>query len=119
MATIKYNKDGWVCDRFPYNLKDYFGEMEVDDATYMQTMATGAHFAWRVVGGLLVNERYEETPHKEWVEDRIRDLKRHLRDTDYMAIKFAEGEFTEQEYAPVRAQRAAWRAEINELEAEL
>ena len=39
-----------------------------------------------------------------------------LHKTDYQAIKFAEGELTETEYAPIRKQRHEWRAEINILE---
>ena len=43
-------------------------------------------------------------------------LKSQLADTDYQALKFAEAQLTEEEYADMRAQRAQWRAEINELE---
>lgn len=50
---------------------------------------------------------------------RRAELKRNLEATDYQAIKFAEGELSEEEYAPVREQRRAWRAEINVLEAEI
>lgn len=50
---------------------------------------------------------------------RIVQLKQKLAATDYKAIKFAEGELTEEEYAPIREERRAWRDEINELEAEL
>ena len=66
-----------------------------------------------------MNERYEDTPRKEYVMDRIRELKKFLNDTDYKAIKFSEGVITEEEFAPVRIQRAEWRNEINELEEEL
>lgn len=52
-------------------------------------------------------------------ELEIADLKKHLADTDYQAIKFAEGEMSGEDYAPVKAQRQQWRARINELEAEL
>ena len=52
-------------------------------------------------------------------ELEIADLKKHLADTDYQAIKFAEGEMSAEDYAPVKAQRQQWRARINELEAEL
>lgn len=34
----------------------------------------------------------------------------------YKALKFSDGVMTEEEYAPIRAQRQAWRDEINELE---
>ena len=42
-----------------------------------------------------------------------------LQSTDYKAIKFAEGELSAEEYAPIREQRRMWRAEINRLEKEL
>lgn len=47
---------------------------------------------------------------------RIMELKELLYHSDYKAIKFAEGKLTEEEYAPIREQRQAWRDEINELE---
>lgn len=53
---------------------------------------------------------------KKHNEEMIRDLKRFLKDTDYKAIKYAEGELAEEEFAPTRAKRAGWRAEINRLE---
>lgn len=52
-------------------------------------------------------------------QNRITKLKRNLADTDYQAIKYAEGQLTEQEYASMKAQRQAWRDEINKLEEEL
>lgn len=50
---------------------------------------------------------------------QIIKLKGELHRTDYMAIKFAEGELTAEEYAEVKEQRRAWRAEINRLESEI
>ena len=41
-----------------------------------------------------------------------------LRQTDYKAIKFAEGELSESEYAPIREQRRQCRNAINMLEME-
>jgi len=58
-------------------------------------------------------EEVEESLHRD---DRIRELKKLLADTDYEAIKFTEGELTEEEFAPIKAQRHAWRLEIRELE---
>ena len=46
---------------------------------------------------------------------RINELKALLKDSDYRAIKYAEGFYTEQEYAPYKEQRQAYRDEINEL----
>ena len=53
------------------------------------------------------------------IEPQIAELKQNLSNTDYKAIKFAEGELSEQEYASIRTQRREWRAEINRLEAKL
>lgn len=47
---------------------------------------------------------------------RISELKQKLTDTDYKAIKFAEGILTTEDYAETKAQRQAWREEINSLE---
>ena len=46
----------------------------------------------------------------------IKELKSKLKATDYKALKFADGAYTEEEYAPYRAERAAWRAEINKIQ---
>ena len=51
------------------------------------------------------------------VNNRIFELREFLARTDYQAIKFAEGELTETQYAPIKKQRQEWRKEINELEA--
>lgn len=46
----------------------------------------------------------------------IEELKAALAATDYIAAKIAEGAATRKEYAEQIAQRAGWRARINELE---
>lgn len=43
--------------------------------------------------------------------------KMKLAETDYKAIKYAEGLLTEEEYAPIKAERQQMRDKINELEA--
>lgn len=50
---------------------------------------------------------------------KISDLKRNLNQTDYQAIKFAEGEMLEIDYAPIKEQRKIWRKQINDYEAEV
>lgn len=47
---------------------------------------------------------------------RIAELKKLLMDSDYKAIKYAEGAISEAEYTITKAQRQAWRDEINTLE---
>ena len=46
----------------------------------------------------------------------IANLKKALSDTDYKAIKFAEGEINPEDYLPIKNQRAEWRAKINKLQ---
>ena len=62
-------------------------------------------------------------PHKtesmiliEQYQAEIIELKKYLSDTDYKAIKFAEGEITETDYQEVKSQRHDARVRINELE---
>ena len=57
--------------------------------------------------GMILIEQYQS----ETIE-----LKKYLSDTDYKAIKFAEGEITESDYQEVKAQRHDARVRINELE---
>lgn len=53
----------------------------------------------------------EESPEAE-----IAALKQRLAETDYMAIKYAEGWLSETAYSATKAQRQAWRDRINEIE---
>ena len=50
------------------------------------------------------------------INTKINILKEQLAETDYKALKFIDGEFTEEEYAPIREERKACRIKINELE---
>lgn len=47
---------------------------------------------------------------------RKKELKKYLKDTDFRALKYADGAYTEEEYKPYREARAAARAEINAIE---
>ena len=60
----------------------------------------------------------EKAPELERIAavQEIADLKHKLTATDYIAAKIAEGAATCEEYAEELAERAAWRARINELE---
>jgi hypothetical protein len=50
---------------------------------------------------------------------RIAELKAKLKETDYQAIKYAEGVMNYDDFATIRVQRQEWRDEINALEAEI
>lgn len=43
-------------------------------------------------------------------------LENKLHSTNTKAILYLEGLLSEQDYAPIKAQRQAWRDEINQLE---
>lgn len=79
----------------------------------------------KIIDGKLIKdiEGYQEYMEgKKLVIDklsRINYLKQYLASTDYQAIKFAEGEISEADYTPIKEQRRAYRAEINQLEAEI
>jgi hypothetical protein len=64
-------------------------------------------------------ERELPNPRIGEIERRLQEIRAELQSTDYKAIKFAEGAYTEAEYASTKSQRTALRAEYNELEAEL
>ena len=49
-------------------------------------------------------------------ESRIAFLKSELSETDYLCLKYTDGALSEEEYAPIRLQRAAYRSEINALQ---
>ena len=53
---------------------------------------------------------------KHNIIERIKELKGLLTSSDYKAIKYAEGCYTEEEYKPILEQRQAYRNEINQLE---
>lgn len=52
-------------------------------------------------------------------EEQIVMLKQNLADTDYKAIKYAEGLISDEEYGEIKALRQQWRDEINRLESEV
>ena len=52
----------------------------------------------------------------EQYQSEIVELKKYLSDTDYKAIKFAEGELSEEAYREDKSQRHDARVRINELE---
>ena len=53
------------------------------------------------------------------IQAEITQLKDNLAETDYVAIKIAEGAATAENYDDVLVQRQEWRDRINALEKEL
>jgi len=64
---------------------------------------------------ILDNGTYIDAEEKE---AEIYELKKQLAESDYKAVKYAEGWYTEEEYAPIKAERQAIRDKINALEEE-
>ena len=63
-----------------------------------------------------IPQKTEDEKLVEQYQSEIIELKKYLSDTDYKAIKFAEGEITESDYQEVKSQRHDARVRINELE---
>lgn len=61
-------------------------------------------------------EKYNSRKQKENAQTRIAELKQLLKDTDYKALKYAEGVISAIDYLPTQRERQAWRDEINDLE---
>ena len=63
-----------------------------------------------------IPQKTEDEKLIEQYQAEIIELKKYLSDTDYKAIKYAEGEITESDYREVKSQRHDARVRINELE---
>jgi len=67
---IYYTKDGWVCDRYPYDLAvdDKERYIEVSEEDYDKTLSTKSHYSWKVTNGKLIEEPYEKILEDEQLE---------------------------------------------------
>lgn len=54
---------------------------------------------------------------KRQYENELKGYQTMLNNTDYKAIKYAEGWYTEEEYEPMKTQRESYRIAIRRLEA--
>ncbi len=67
-----------------------------------------------------IPEKTQDELDLEAAERQEQELLQKLRDTDYVAIKIAEGAVSEDEkqrYEEIKAQRAEWREQVNALRA--
>ena len=131
---IFYNKQGWVCERYPNRIPIENENMfiEVDEETYNKTFSTRRWHAWRVVGNQLVNEEYTELTVEQKIEKQkylinreIYEKKGYLSQTDYVITKINEAQaYGDEEevtdlktqYAEILSERKECRTRINELE---
>lgn len=119
MEKIFYNENGWVCNRYPYDITVTDGNryIEVDDDTYAKTLQCEIGMAWRVIDGELSMQVYDEYEFQKNVyQEKMNALKQQLADMDYKTSKYADGEYTQEEWAKIVTERKAIREKIRELE---
>lgn len=133
MKKIHYNKDGFICNRYPhdYPTDDEDRFIEVDDDVFDETLFCQVGYIWSVVNGkpeLTLDPDETETKKRLDIEkgNQLATLKAYLSETDYVISKLNElkldddGEYEKAraEYAEVLTKRKEARKRINELEAE-
>ena len=97
-------------DRYHHSQGNYLVNGLVDD---------NGIYNYKFIDGVLAlrtDEEKQPAIDKLNAQTEINQLKAKLDATDYISNKIAEGAATKEEYAEQIAQRAAWRARINELE---
>ncbi len=92
----------------------------------IDTKGNELHAWYRTNGALIFDEdnKYgikfaigvEYSDEQRLLFSEIKALKKYLKDTDYRALKYADGAYTEEEYRPYKETRAEARARINEIE---
>lgn len=99
MEKIYYNQEGWVCQRYPYDIpvEDETRFIEVDEDLYSKTLSCPTHKSWRVVNNVLVIEDYEETPIEEILQLELQEIKRWLRQNDWIPNKIIREEWTKED----------------------
>lgn len=102
---------GWVA----VPLSEAFPTIEVDDP---RAIRCGYD---KIIDGKIVKDdegyssHIEEAETKESSEIELAKLKAEMAETDYKTLKYAEGILTEEEYAPIKTERASLRDKINAI----
>ena len=97
-STVLATERGWLANMV--RIEDV-EESEKDHHLYLKG------YAPKKTESMILIEKYQS---------EIVELKKYLSDTDYKAIKFAEGELSEEAYREDKSQRHDARVRINELE---
>ena len=119
----------WQKVKIPDSVSELDFDITLDDnsTNYQKTLVSIAQRLFAEYSGdeykLVITDNHYKTVHiseEERQKDQYRleilQLKKQLSDTDYKAIKYAEGQISEDEYASVRAERQGYRDRINYLE---
>lgn len=121
MIKVNYNQDTGKVISFGKDTQPF---IEITEQERKQPLPDKYSY-YAVVDGKFTIKRRTPTVEEIKVDEtakinrQIFELKQKLTQTDYKAIKYSEGLLTDKEYAEVKAQRQAWRDEINRLEEKL
>lgn len=121
MIKVNYNQETGKVISFGKDTQPY---IEITEQERKQPLPDKYSY-YAVVDGKFTIKRRTPTVEEIKVDEtakinrQIFELKQKLTQTDYKAIKYSEGLLTDKEYAEVKAQRQAWRDEINRLEEKL
>ena len=118
MIKVNYNPETGKVVAFNKDTEPY---IEITEQERLQPLPDKYSYYCVENGKFCIKRRTptEEELAKDIISNRnkeISELKAKLAQTDYQAIKFAEGWITAEDYAPTKALRNSWRARINELE---
>lgn len=119
MKKIFYNENGWVCERYPYdipieNLENF---IEVEDDIFQKTMSCESYKAWRVVNGILKIEQYEQTPLIIILTNEENDIMNWLSENDWKVNKTFIGEWAldDQRWVDYLLERNIKRKRLDEI----
>ena len=121
MIKVNYNQETGKVISFGKDTKPY---IEITEQERKQPLPDKYSYYAVVDGKFTIKRRNPtkeelEADNRQVVEREISELKHKLSDTDYKAIKYAEGFLTEEEYKETKAQRQMWRDRVNELESKI
>lgn len=102
---------GW--SSFPFDENQPYIEIEEPD-----TIRVGID---KIINGVLEKDdnKYSQVERIAELDTKIQKFKLLLAQSDYKLYKFMDGAMSEEEYAPIRAQRKNYRDAINQLEKEI
>lgn len=72
MVKVYYNKDGFLCDRYPlyFECEDESTQfVELSEEDFVESLGAPLHFAWKIKDGKLELFQYEEIPEDETIKE--------------------------------------------------
>ncbi len=100
--------------------EDYgFIEVESLPYTHQYRQYLAVEDGQLIAKDMVLDEEQEKNIRRMEIADEIQVCKDALTASDYKALKYIDGLYTEEEYAVIKAERQGYRDRINELEEEL